>query len=547
MTEPAEQTDKPTPGRRRSSGASGAPGPSARRAVRILPWSPAEPAGPDLSHEPRSTGRRTPVPPSGLIAPGGVTGPSAAAAGVGRPVAVRPGTGGFGGPAGSGVGRPRTGFVEESPVAASSPWLPATQRSGPPPTSVPQPWAPARPETRGPRPVPAPPSSPDSVPSPPPRPERRFAAPPRRAFTPPTGWAAPAPPAPVPTTPVPTAPATPGPTAPGPTAPVPAAPVPAAPASAGSAPAGSGRAAPTADALRHEWIVTREREVPAFGWRAGLYAATGGMVNVGPGPAERARQEQAQRIRRPLAGSHQIAVTSIKGGIGKTTVAACLGLMLAEYRGDGVIVLDADPDAGTLADRLTGPPRSGIRALLANLERVDSLSGFGRHTSLAGRLRVLAGEQDPATGESFSDAEYERICSALTRFFDIVITDSGTGLVHSAMRGTLRVADRLVVVGAPTVDGASRASKTLDWLLAHGHGQLAEEAVLVLCQDRTSHKVDRDAIRDHFAQRCGHVVEIPADPHLRAGGVIDPARLAPATRDAYLELAALVADGFRPR
>jgi MinD-like ATPase involved in chromosome partitioning or flagellar assembly len=59
--------------------------------------------------------------------------------------------------------------------------------------------------------------------------------------------------------------------------------------------------------------------------------------------------------------------------------------------------------------------------------------------------------------------------------------------------------------------------------------------------------VDRDAIRDHFAQRCGHVVEIPADPHLRAGGVIDPARLAPATRDAYLELAALVADGFRPR
>lgn len=287
--------------------------------------------------------------------------------------------------------------------------------------------------------------------------------------------------------------------------------------------------------------------MPTQGWRAGLYAATGGMLNLGPGPAERARQELTRRICRPLAGSHQIAVTSIKGGIGKTTVAACLGLMLAEHRGDGVIVLDADPDAGTLADRLSGPPMSGIRGLLADLDRVDSLSAFGRHTSLAGRLRVLAGEQDPATGESFSADEYERICAALTRFFDIVITDSGTGLVHSAMGGTLRVADRLVVVGAPTVDGASRASKTLDWLLAHGHGELAEDAVLVLCQDRGSHKVDREAIRDHFTQRCRHVVEVPCDPHLRAGGVIDPSRIAPATRDAFLELAALIADGFSPR
>jgi MinD-like ATPase involved in chromosome partitioning or flagellar assembly len=309
----------------------------------------------------------------------------------------------------------------------------------------------------------------------------------------------------------------------------------------------SGRSVPTADALRHEWIVTEEREVPKLGWRAGLFAATGGLLNLGPGPAERARHELTRRVRQPLAGSHQIAVTSIKGGIGKTTVAACLGLTLAEYRGDGVIALDADPDAGTLADRLSGPPTSGVRGLLDDLQRIDSLSGFNRHTSLAGRLRVLAGEQDPATGESFRDEEYERICGVLTRFFDIVITDSGTGLVHSAMRGTLRVADRLVVVGAPTVDGASRASKTLDWLLAHGYGELAEEAVLVLCQDRSSHKVDREAIRDHFAQRCRYVVEVPADPHLSAGGVIDPSRLAPATGDAFLELAALVADGFRAR
>jgi MinD-like ATPase involved in chromosome partitioning or flagellar assembly len=96
------------------------------------------------------------------------------------------------------------------------------------------------------------------------------------------------------------------------------------------------------------------------------------------------------------------------------------------------------------------------------------LTAVSHYTSLAGRLQVLASEQDPAMSEAFSRGEYERICAVLARFYNIIITDSGTGLVHSAMEGTLALADSLVVVGAPTVDGASRASKTLDWLVWGG-------------------------------------------------------------------------------
>jgi len=218
--------------------------------------------------------------------------------------------------------------------------------------------------------------------------------------------------------------------------------------------------------------------------------------------------------------------------------------MPAEYRGDGVVAVDADPDAGTLADRLGGRVSVTVRDLLADVDKISSLGQIGEYTSLAGRLRVLAGEQDPAMGEAFRREEYRRVCGALARFFDIVITDSGTGLVHSAMRGTLELADRLIVVGSPTVDGASRASKTLDWLLAHGHERLVEHAVLVLCQDRSSHRVDHAQLHRHFTERCKHVVEIPADPHLYSGGVIDPSLLRPITRDAYLHLAAVVGDGF---
>ena len=146
--------------------------------------------------------------------------------------------------------------------------------------------------------------------------------------------------------------------------------------------------------------------------------------------------------------------------------------------------------------------------------------------------------------EAFNRTEYERVCEVLTRFYNIVITDSGTGLVHSAMEGTLALADSLVVVGAPTVDGASRASKTLDWLIVRGHDAKVANAVIVLSCDRTSREVDRGRVRSHFEARCRAVVEVPHDPHLATGGRIQLDRLRQPTLDAFLMLAALLADGF---
>jgi MinD-like ATPase involved in chromosome partitioning or flagellar assembly len=276
------------------------------------------------------------------------------------------------------------------------------------------------------------------------------------------------------------------------------------------------------DELTEDAIVRFRGERPEHGWRGLLYRLTGGLLNPGLGAAERARRDRLRRIRRPVPGTHQIAVSSIKGGVGKTTVSACLGLVLAEHRGDRVIALDANPDAGTLADRLTGDTSVTVRHMLENLESAYSLGDVARYTSLAGRLQVLASEQDPAMSDAFDRVGYERVCSVLTRFYNVLITDSGTGLVHSAMEGTLALADSLVVVGAPTV-------------------------VVVLSCDRKSAEVDPKRVRGHFESRCRGVVEIPHDPHLASGGRIELERLRPATHDAFLALAALLADGFGGR
>ncbi len=114
------------------------------------------------------------------------------------------------------------------------------------------------------------------------------------------------------------------------------------------------------------------------------------------------------------------------------------------------------------------------------------------------------------------------------------------------MSGTLALAHSLVVVGSPSVDGASRASKTLDWLIAHGHGELVSRAVAVISTVRPATKeLDMARLREHFAARVRAVVEIPYDRHLVTGGIIDMSQLDRPAEQAFLELSATVADGFR--
>jgi MinD-like ATPase involved in chromosome partitioning or flagellar assembly len=219
--------------------------------------------------------------------------------------------------------------------------------------------------------------------------------------------------------------------------------------------------------------------------------------------------------------------------------------MLAAHRGDQVIALDANPDAGTLADRILGRSTdTTVRDLLNDLDDVHDATDLARYTGLAGRLHVLASEHDPAMSEAFSRQDCEQTIALLRRFFHVVVIDSGTGVTHKAIGAALDAAQSVVVVGAPTVDGASRASMTMDWLGAHGYITLAAEAVVALPMDRSSDAVDPAAVYGHFATRCRAVIPIPQDPHLATGGLVDLEQLRPATYDAALALTAAVADQF---
>jgi MinD-like ATPase involved in chromosome partitioning or flagellar assembly len=161
------------------------------------------------------------------------------------------------------------------------------------------------------------------------------------------------------------------------------------------------------------------------------------------------------------------------------------------------------------------------------------------------RLEVLASEQDPAVSEAFSEEDYRRTVTLLEHFYNIVLTDCGTGLMHSAMYGVLDLADQLIIVSSGSIDGARSASATMDWLDAHSHGDLVQNAIAVInCVHRSAGGVDLEKVAEHFAARCRDVVQIPFDAHLEEGAEVDLDRLEPATRLALLELAASVADAF---
>ncbi|TDQ50281.1 MinD-like ATPase involved in chromosome partitioning or flagellar assembly [Actinorugispora endophytica] len=300
--------------------------------------------------------------------------------------------------------------------------------------------------------------------------------------------------------------------------------------------------------LDAETLFRPAHRAPSGGWRKAVHNATFGLVRPGESAVEVERRERVAVVKTPLSGGHhRIAVLSLKGGVGKTTTTAALGATLASLRGDRVIAVDANPDRGTLADKVRSETATSIRDLLNDRARIYRYADIRAFTSQApSRLEILASDLDPAVSEAFSDADYREVCRLIERFYSIALTDCGTGLLHSAMRAVLALADQIVLVSPPSLDGARSASATLDWLRAHGHAALVRDAVVVLSMVRRDNRsgVDLDRLQQHFAERCRAVVRVPFDPHLEQGGEVDLRALRPATRDAYTELAAVLAEAF---
>lgn len=305
----------------------------------------------------------------------------------------------------------------------------------------------------------------------------------------------------------------------------------------------------TADRLLDPHRVAKPE--PEGAWSHFLYTVSGRRINIGDGRRARERKALSARIAAPLTGGARfVPVLSRKGGVGKTTITALLGMALADAREDRVIAVDANPDRGTLAERIVRPHHTKSVRDLVRIH--DDVKGYHDISAIvardATRLDVLASDSDPRIAEAFSDSDYRDVAGVAAHYYSLVLTDTGTGIVHSVMSATLDLADQIVIVSGLSVDEARLASETLTWLETNGYAEQAREAIVVLNQSTPGTPLVRlDELQAHFATRARSVVRVPYDPQIAGGGTIVFANLQPETRIAARELAALLVEGLRAR
>ncbi|MFD7283313.1 SCO5717 family growth-regulating ATPase [Streptomyces sp. NPDC059862] len=293
--------------------------------------------------------------------------------------------------------------------------------------------------------------------------------------------------------------------------------------------------------LSSDRLLNNKRQKPKSG-----RPTAGSRFKLGGKKEEAERLQKLQLIRTPVLSCYRIAVISLKGGVGKTTTTTALGSTLASERQDKILAIDANPDAGTLGRRVRRETGATIRDLVQAIPYLNSYMDIRRFTSQAASgLEIIANDVDPAVSTTFNDEDYRRAIDVLGKQYPIILTDSGTGLLYSAMRGVLDLADQLIIISTPSVDGASSASTTLDWLSAHGYADLVSRSITVISGVRETGKMIKvEDIVTHFETRCRGVVVVPFDEHLAAGAEVDLDMMRPKVREAYFNLAAMVAEDF---
>ena len=288
------------------------------------------------------------------------------------------------------------------------------------------------------------------------------------------------------------------------------------------------------------------------GWRAGLRTITGGRISPRPGRAELTRREAIEAIAWPLKGPRTVVVVNPKGGAHKTTAALLLAANLGLHRGGSTLAWDNNETRGTMGWRAAQAPHTRtVIDLLADLQRLEGagvrvgdLDAYVRAQSW-GHFDVLASDEDANSADLVDGAAFERLHAALSRFYRVMVVDTGNNMRAPNWAAALAAADQLVIVTTIREDTSQSAAWLADALRATGHGDLVDGAVTVLTAPaRTADPALGTRLHDHFARLTRAVLSVPHDPALIAGGPIDYAALSPASRDAWLQVTAEVADGL---
>lgn len=247
----------------------------------------------------------------------------------------------------------------------------------------------------------------------------------------------------------------------------------------------------------------------------------------------------------PLARPNAISVISPKGGVGKTTISFMLGNLLASQLRLRVVVLDANPDFGTLASLAADERRStrSLADLLADHQSIESPAELHPYVSrLPTGLHLLGAPADAEVMAQMTTGLYNRLLDFLEHFYEVLILDLGTGITDPIAQFAVNRADQSIVITTPEWITAAGVLGALRYL------QL-DEGTLVLNQAPGGRNAgSREVIEDNFRRHAVATrATIPYDERLRVmldTGTYSLEDLRLSTRVPVKELAAAIAYNF---
>jgi MinD-like ATPase involved in chromosome partitioning or flagellar assembly len=309
------------------------------------------------------------------------------------------------------------------------------------------------------------------------------------------------------------------------------------------------REAPTRESFLH---VERPRPERAKQGVRGALARVG--VPLAPSAAELRERAELDAVSRHWAGPRTIAIVNGKGGANKTPTTALLSAVFARNGGSGVLAWDNNETRGTLGWRTEKDEHDAtVQSLLPATDTLMSAGartadiGHFVHHQNADKYDVLRSNPTMlATEQRISSADFDRLHAVATKFYRLVIIDSGNDESAERWLRMIDHTDQLVIATTALGEHAEAGALLLEALLqrdAHS-ARLARDAVVIVSQsERTGPASDVGRVARGFEPLARRAVTIPFDPEMH-GGRLSFESLAPRTRRAWLHAAAAVAEGL---
>ncbi len=158
--------------------------------------------------------------------------------------------------------------------------------------------------------------------------------------------------------------------------------------------------------------------------------------------AEKLRQKVNQ-INSQNSGARVIAVTSGKGGVGKTSLSVNLAIQLKK-QGKDVVIIDADFGLANVEVMLGIRPVYNLSDLIYNNKSVDDIITAGPEG--IGFISGGSGVQDLVNLDKSNIKILISKLAKLDKLYDIVIIDTGAGIADSVLEFVLTSPEVIIVV-----------------------------------------------------------------------------------------------------